>query len=147
MENYIDTAKQAINGYPVLLHSPGGAFQRDSGGDALNGPDFLVEQDIIVVTLSYRLGVFGFLSLATPDYSGNMGLKDQQLALKWLSNNIRHFGGDNKRLTLGGFSAGNSQRICSDKKYQICAYVTLCSQGFLGRLNRCNAIELSSVKR
>lgn len=91
---------------PVLFHTPGGAFLRDSGSDTLNGPDFLLEQDIIVVTINYRLGVFGFLTLHTPEYSGNMALKDQQLALKWISKNIAHFGGDKRRLTLGGFSAG-----------------------------------------
>lgn len=91
---------------PVLFFSPGGAFRRDSGGDNLNGPDFLVEQNIIVVTISYRLGVFGFLSLNTPLYSGNMALKDQQLALKWVHSNIVRFGGDDTRITLGGFSAG-----------------------------------------
>lgn len=101
----IVTVEHVTKQLPVLFYTPGGAFQRDSGGDTLNGPDFLLEQDIIVVTFNYRLGVFGFLSLNTPEYSGNMALKDQQLALKWISKNIMYFGGDNRRLTLGGFSA------------------------------------------
>lgn len=58
------------------------------------------------MTINYRVGVFGFLSLGLPEYSGNMGLKDQQMALKWIHKNIHHFGGDNKQITVAGHSAG-----------------------------------------
>lgn len=58
------------------------------------------------VTLNYRMDIFGFLSLNTPEYSGNMGLKDQVLALRWVNDNIEHFGGDKNRITLFGHSSG-----------------------------------------
>lgn len=58
--------------------------------------------------MNYRLGFLGFLSLNSPEYSGNMGLKDQQLALKWVSSNIERFGGDKNRITIGGQSAGGA---------------------------------------
>lgn len=59
----------------------------------------LQDEDIVLVTINYRLGPFGFLSLNTPEYSGNMGVKDQLLALKWVNENIEYFGG-NKILWL-----------------------------------------------
>lgn len=84
----------------------GGGYAEGAGDDFYLGPDFIVEKQTIVVTINYRLGVLGFLSLDTPEYSGNMGLKDQQLALKWISANVDRFGGDNKRITISGESAG-----------------------------------------
>lgn len=60
----------------------GGLYVGLSGNTDTLGPDYLIEQDMIIVTINCRLGIFGFLSLNTTEYSGNMGLKDQQLALK-----------------------------------------------------------------
>lgn len=77
-----------------------------SGNDDTYGPDFILEKRLICVTFNYRLGIFGFLSLNSPEYSGNMGLKDQQLALKWIHKNIENFNGDNNKITLIGHSAG-----------------------------------------
>lgn len=88
------------------MYIHGGAFTEGSGNDDMSGSDFLVEQRVILVTMNYRLGLFGFLSFGTSDYSGNMALKDQQLALKWIHTNIERFGGDQKRITLFGESAG-----------------------------------------
>lgn len=85
----------------------GGGFAEGSGNDNVYGPDFLVEKDVVLVTINYRIGILGFLSLDQPEYSGNMGLKDQQLALKWVYENVEHFGGDKTRITVFGQSAGN----------------------------------------
>ena len=54
------------------------------------------------------MGPLGFLSLGTKEFSGNMGLKDQKLAIQWVSDNIEEFGGDKKQITLFGESAGSS---------------------------------------
>lgn len=75
----------------VIFFIHGGGYM--SGGSSWHGPDLLLDEDIVLVTINYRLGPFGFLSLNTAEYSGNMGLKDQLLALKWVNENIEHFGG------------------------------------------------------
>lgn len=58
------------------------------------------------MTFNYRLGPFGFLSLGSREYSGNMAMKDQILALKWVNDNIERFGGDKDEITLMGHSCG-----------------------------------------
>lgn len=90
---------------PVMVYIHGGGFYFGSGNDDLQGPDMLVDEDLVLVTMNYRLGVLGFMSLGTPEYSGNQGLKDQQLALYWIHLNIHNFGGDPNRLTIFGQSA------------------------------------------
>lgn len=59
----------------------------------------------------HRVGPFGFLSLGLPEYSGNMGLKDQLLALEWVNKNIESFGGDKNRITFFGHSSGEFSLI------------------------------------
>lgn len=87
----------------------------NKGSSKNYNPEFLLDQDdIIFVSINYRLGIFGFLNLNTPEISGNQGLKDQQIALKWIHTNIEAFGGDKKRITLFGFSAG----ICKSIHFQ-----------------------------
>ncbi|KAM3966297.1 juvenile hormone esterase-like [Aphomia sociella] len=94
---------------PVIVHIHGGGFISGNGIiKAENGPDFMLDQDVVVVTINYRLGVFGFLSLDIPEASGNMGLKDQVKALEWVQNNIENFGGDKNNVTLFGISAGSA---------------------------------------
>ncbi|KAJ0174242.1 hypothetical protein K1T71_010388 [Dendrolimus kikuchii] len=68
--------------------------------------DFFIEEDVVVVTISHRLAVFGFLSLEDENYPGNSGLKDVVLALEWVRDNIEIFGGDKDRITLMGSQGG-----------------------------------------
>lgn len=72
------------------------------------GPEFLLQHDVVFVTLNYRLEVLGFLSLDIPEVPGNAGMKDQVEALRWVKNNIRKFGGDPDNVTLFGESSGAS---------------------------------------
>lgn len=71
-------------------------------------PDYLIQEDVIVVTCNYRLGALGFLYLPKAGITGNAGLYDQLMALKWVNENIKQFNGDSKNVTLFGESAGAS---------------------------------------
>ncbi|XP_014477483.1 PREDICTED: venom carboxylesterase-6-like [Dinoponera quadriceps] len=89
---------------PVIFWIHGGCFQFGSGSDITMG--HLMDHDIIFVTFNYRLGPLGFLSTEDEVVPGNMGLKDQSMALHWVSDNIEWFGGDPQKVTLIGTSAG-----------------------------------------
>ncbi|WP_235783377.1 carboxylesterase/lipase family protein [Amycolatopsis orientalis] len=104
--NVIGPAKPAHRPRPVMVWVHGGGFTSGAGSDydfkrlALGG-------DVIVVTVNYRLGVFGFFG--HPELgrdSGSFGLQDQQAALRWVQRNARAFGGDPRNVTLFGESAG-----------------------------------------
>ncbi|XP_026486963.2 juvenile hormone esterase-like [Vanessa tameamea] len=94
---------------PVMVFIHGGGFMFGNGtDDAVHGPDYLIEKDVVIVTLNYRLGVLGFLSLDCKEAPGNMGLKDQVQALKWIQKNIKNFNGDPNNVTIFGISAGGA---------------------------------------
>ncbi|XP_039294745.1 venom carboxylesterase-6 isoform X1 [Nilaparvata lugens] len=90
----------------VIVHIHGGAFQFLSGD--FFKPTFLMEDDnhIIYVNFNYRLGPLGFMSTGDKVLPGNLGLKDQVAALKWIRDNIRQFGGNPDSVTIEGISAG-----------------------------------------
>ncbi|CAG7821884.1 unnamed protein product [Allacma fusca] len=89
---------------PVVVWVHGGAFSFGYSGDY--GPSYLLNKELVLVTLNYRVGVLGFLSTGDSICPGNNGLKDQALAIKWVYENIEKFGGNVKRITLMGQSAG-----------------------------------------
>lgn len=93
---------------PVLVWIFGGGFI--FGQATMYGPDFLMREDIVVVTINYRVGALGFLSIDDSNYKvpGNAGLKDQTFALKWVKQNIAKFGGDPDHITIAGESAGGA---------------------------------------
>ena len=91
---------------PVLVWATGGGFVM--GGGSWYGPTFLLaHNNVVLVTINYRMGPFGYLTLGTDDAPGNAGLLDQRAALLWVQENIAQFGGDPSRVTLGGESAGS----------------------------------------
>lgn len=96
---------------PVMVWIHGGAFQVGSG-ESYDPTKLVTTGDVVVVTINYRLGALGFLahpalSAESPaGISGNYGLLDQQLALRWVQDNIAAFGGNPKHVTIFGESAG-----------------------------------------
>lgn len=94
-------------GLPVIVFVHGGAFQwGDSSLFFYDPSNFVALSDVVFVTFNYRVGIFGFLSAETSELPGNMGLWDQNMLLKWVRNNIKHFGGNPNDVTLSGQSAG-----------------------------------------
>lgn len=97
---------------PVLVWLHGGAYVLGSSSQTLYDGSRLVDHgDVVVVTVNYRLGVLGFLDLASFDtvgrrFDSNVGLRDAVAALEWVRDNIAAFGGDPRRVTLFGESAG-----------------------------------------
>ncbi|KAH9499844.1 Neuroligin-4, X-linked [Bulinus truncatus] len=93
------------NSLPVLVHIHGGSNEAGMGA-MLHSDTLASEGKMIVVTMNYRLGVLGFLSVPHMNIPGNYGLYDQTMALSWVQQNIAFFGGDPARVTVQGHSAG-----------------------------------------
>ncbi|KAK9719044.1 Carboxylesterase family [Popillia japonica] len=94
---------------PVMVYIHGGGFFAGSASSMLAGPEFIMTQDVVLVSIHYRLGVFGFTNFDDPELEvpGNAGMKDQVLALKWVKENIEAFGGDSDNIVIFGNSAGS----------------------------------------
>merc|ERR1711971_257026 len=90
---------------PVMVWIHGGGFTL--GSKDLYRMSAIVNEDVILVAMNYRLHALGFLSFGNKLVSGNMGLRDQHLALQWVSANIDKFGGDPGRVTIFGESVGD----------------------------------------
>ncbi|KAI7815092.1 carboxylesterase, partial [Rhyzopertha dominica] len=99
-------APSSEDSFEVIAHVHGGGFSIGSGPTTRIFPHYLVDRNIILVTMNYRLGPFGFMSTQDEVVPGNMGMKDQVASLKWIQENIKSFGGNPDSVTLDGFSAG-----------------------------------------
>uniref|UniRef100_B3NYP7 carboxylesterase n=1 Tax=Drosophila erecta TaxID=7220 RepID=B3NYP7_DROER len=93
---------------PLIVFFFGGGFEKGDPTKELHSPDYFMMRDVVVVTVSYRVGPLGFLSLKDPAVGvpGNAGLKDQLLAMQWIKENAERFNGDPKNVTAFGESAG-----------------------------------------
>lgn len=109
--NVWTNAKNTDERLPVLVWYFGGGFQWGYTSEMEFDGERLARQGIVVVTVNYRLGAFGFLahtelSAAQPDAPCNFGSLDQQAGLRWVKRNIAAFGGDPDNITIAGQSAG-----------------------------------------
>jgi carboxylesterase type B len=100
----------------VIFWIHGGAFIFGSGSEFVGltnssnifySGSYLALRDVVVVTINYRLGAFGFFYGNSSEANGNQGLWDQTMALEWTIKNIAAFGGNPKKITLFGESAGS----------------------------------------
>lgn len=94
--------------WPVMVWFFPGGFTSGSAKMDQYAPEFLTARGVVVVTVTYRLGALGFLSLNSARVPGNAGLKDAVAALRWVRQNISVFGGDPERVTVFGCSAGGA---------------------------------------
>lgn len=115
---YTPPANRTAKKLPVYVWIHGGSFyQGGSNEQRLNGT-FATARDIVVVTLNYRLGIFGFLggdlmrTLCPHNSSGNSALQDQRMALQWVQQHISAFGGDASQVFAMGQSAGAGSVSC-----------------------------------
>lgn len=98
---------------PVLVYFYGGGFVAGDGSEPRYDGESMAQKGIVALTVNYRLGSFGFMShpeltKESPNHaSGNYGYLDQSAALRWVQQNIEAFGGDPKRVTIAGESAGS----------------------------------------
>ena len=106
-------AKTGNEKLPVLVYFYGGGFIAGDGSEPRYAGESMARRGIVAITVNYRLGLFGFfaypeLTKESPHHaSGNYGLMDQAAALKWVQQNIAAFGGDPKKITIAGESAGS----------------------------------------
>ncbi|HUS02975.1 MAG TPA: carboxylesterase family protein [Chitinophagaceae bacterium] len=106
-------AKKGNSLLPVLVYYYGGGFVAGDAAELRYDGESMAKKGIVALTVNYRLGVFGFLSHpeitkeSPHQASGNYGLLDQAAALQWVQKNIEAFGGDPKRVTIAGESAGS----------------------------------------
>ncbi|XP_076643336.1 carboxylic ester hydrolase-like [Halictus rubicundus] len=105
----LPTEKDKLKGgYPVMIWLHGCGWICGAGHSEFYSPKFLLDRDVILVTVNYRLGPLGFLSMEDTVLPGNNGMKDQVQSIRWVHENIAAFGGDPNRVTIFGESAGGA---------------------------------------
>src|SRR5664280_1041889 len=106
------TPANAKGKLPVMFWIHGGGYSGGSASEPRHNGDFLLTKRVVLVTINYRLGIFGFFATAdmakeANGAAGNYGLLDMVAALDWVKANIKHFGGDPENVTIFGESAGS----------------------------------------
>ncbi|CAG7827252.1 unnamed protein product, partial [Allacma fusca] len=111
---------------PVIFYIHGGGYIVGSNADF--SPAYFMDKDVVTVAINYRLDLLGFLTTGDKSIRGNMALKDQNMALKWVQKNIQYFGGDPNQVTIFGTSAGAGS-----------AHMHMLSQKSKGLFHKCSS--------
>src|SRR5579871_1123616 len=115
--NVWTAAKSAGDRRPVMVWLHPGGYTSGSGSSPAYNGEALAQKGVVLVTINYRLGIFGFFSHpeltkeSEHHASGNYAFMDQVAALEWVQKNIAAFGGDPRRVTVFGDSAGAASKI------------------------------------
>ena len=133
-------AKTPDEKLPVFVWFFGGGLQEGNTTEMEFNGEFIARHGIVVVTVNYRLNVFGFLAhpeitKEAPDFPCNFGNLDQRYGLLWVQRNIRAFGGDPDNVTIGGQSAGGGSvqtQLCSPLNKGLFKKAIIMSATFLG---------------
>ncbi len=149
-------ARPEGDGLPVMVWIHGGAHRLGSGTAALYSGSEIAKQDVVVVTINYRLGLLGYFAhpavtavAATDEPLGNYGIMDQLAALEWVQENISAFGGDPDNVTVFGESAGAADTLyllASPHAEGLFAKAIVQSGGGLQRPQELAAQEKAGVK-
>jgi para-nitrobenzyl esterase len=106
-------AKSPSEKLPVLIYFYGGGYQAGDGSEPRYDGEAIARKGVVTVTANYRLGIFGFFAHpeltkeSSKHASGNYGLLDQSAAIRWIYDNVAAFGGDPRKITIAGESAGS----------------------------------------
>lgn len=116
-----DLADKDSKKLPVYVWIYGGGFQTGYTSEMEFDGERIARRNIVVVTLSYRLNMFGFMchpeiTAENPNAPANFGLLDQRMAIQWVKDNIEAFGGDSNNITIGGQSAGGASVLYQIQK-------------------------------
>ncbi|XP_016954147.1 esterase B1 isoform X2 [Drosophila biarmipes] len=135
---------------PVMVFIHGGVFK---GGDCSRrawGPDYIMREDVIHVSIGHRLGPLGFASFADPSLKipGNAGLKDIIMALHWVKANASNFNGDPDRITIFGHSSGSvlCQMLLASPQTEGLFHKAILMAGFSMKVNRLPQLEYRLAK-
>ena len=127
---------------PVMVWIHGGDYKYGDGGTEFYGPEYLIDEEVILVTIQYRLVPFGFISLESSVLPGNQGLKDQKLALQWIQDHIESFGGNKNEVTLFGQNAGSQRKA---NKFTTCTSFKSSIKNLKLSLKYCNFFLLHEL--
>ena len=109
--NVTTPAAKSAHPRAVVVWIPGGGFF-EGAGNSYGAAKMAARGNVVVVTVNYRLGIFGFFGYPGLQGSGTYGIQDQQAALRWVQRNARAFGGDPRNVTVAGESAGGMS-VCA----------------------------------